>query len=65
MIFIGHSVSFFTIQVSDVYIKVALILDYNELVKKAFKTIQKGKTLDPKATVAKESLLRFMCEFSE
>jgi len=52
----------------DLYRTFCLLLyysDYNDLVKKAFKTIQKSKSFDPKASIAKESLLRFMCDFSE
>lgn len=52
----------------DLYRTFCILLyysDYNELVRKAFKTIQQPKNFDPKARIAKESLLRFMCEFSE
>jgi len=39
--------------------------DYINLVREAFKATQKLKALDSKMRISKESLLRFMCNFSE
>ena len=64
MICTGLSVYYFIFPVKT-KLTFNLKVDYNELVRKAFKTIQKSKSLDPKFKVPKESLLRFMCDFSE